>query len=120
SVFMECTIFHTRLALTNSRIDIWGESELDSVICLWRHLVGGICDRIKAGYLVDVANRSNSKSACSSIALSSKSSPYCVDIPASHETIIEVDNYSVGCFSKICRPLCRNKVGKRAVTTRYH
>uniref|UniRef100_A0A9J2PTH1 Globin family profile domain-containing protein n=1 Tax=Ascaris lumbricoides TaxID=6252 RepID=A0A9J2PTH1_ASCLU len=87
SVFMECTIFHIRLALANSKTDSWGEAELDGVVTLWRHLVDGICDRIKAGYLVDLANRSNSKSARSSIALSAKSSPYYVDIPASHEMI---------------------------------
>ncbi|VDM37051.1 unnamed protein product [Toxocara canis] len=47
SVFLECTIYHIRLALANSKVDTWSEGDLDKAIILWRHLVRGICDRIK-------------------------------------------------------------------------
>ncbi|MFH4983926.1 hypothetical protein AB6A40_010635 [Gnathostoma spinigerum] len=58
SVFLECTIHHIRKCLEYTRLEQWSLSDLDDVITLWRHLVGGICQRIEEGYLIDLANRS--------------------------------------------------------------
>uniref|UniRef100_A0A915PLU8 Globin family profile domain-containing protein n=1 Tax=Setaria digitata TaxID=48799 RepID=A0A915PLU8_9BILA len=58
SVFLECSIYHIRLALLNSKVDRWNTTDVDNVIILWRYLISGICERIKRGYLADIANRS--------------------------------------------------------------
>ncbi|VDK28582.1 unnamed protein product [Gongylonema pulchrum] len=47
SIFLECTIHHIRLALINSKVDHWNNKDADNAIILWRHLVSGICQRIK-------------------------------------------------------------------------
>ncbi|VBB28015.1 unnamed protein product [Acanthocheilonema viteae] len=58
SVFLECSIYHIRSALLNSKIDRWNSTDVDNAIILWRHLISGICERIKRGYLTDITNRS--------------------------------------------------------------
>ncbi|VDN08180.1 unnamed protein product, partial [Thelazia callipaeda] len=47
TVFMECTIHHLRLAFLNSKVDQWSHKDIDNAIMLWRHLILGICQRIK-------------------------------------------------------------------------
>ncbi|VDP16456.1 unnamed protein product [Onchocerca flexuosa] len=47
-VFLECSIYHIRLALLlNSRLDCWNRADVDNVIILWRHLISGTCEKIK-------------------------------------------------------------------------
>ncbi|VDO28799.1 unnamed protein product [Brugia timori] len=58
SVFLECSIHHIRLALLSSKADRWNNTDVDNVVILWRHLISGICERIKRGYLTNIADRS--------------------------------------------------------------
>uniref|UniRef100_A0A1I8EQM2 Globin family profile domain-containing protein n=1 Tax=Wuchereria bancrofti TaxID=6293 RepID=A0A1I8EQM2_WUCBA len=58
SVFLECSIHHVRLALLSSKVDRWNNTDVDNVVILWRYLISGICERIKRGYLTNIADRS--------------------------------------------------------------
>ncbi|VDK61436.1 unnamed protein product [Anisakis simplex] len=113
SVFLECTIFHIRLALSR---DKWNDTDLDTVITLWRYLVQGICDRIETGYYVDLANRSNTKNGNSPSLLKERT----IALPrqacransplGSHLALNTVRSEpSSGCFPFSFWSLCRSK-----------
>ncbi|VDN57747.1 unnamed protein product [Dracunculus medinensis] len=91
SVFLECTIYNIRLCLNRSKNDLWNDADLDEVIILWRHLVSGICLRIKKGYLMDIANRTAAKDSWSSLPAlptTTKNNPFTSKIPNQAKTPI--------------------------------